>query len=102
MVGANLRRPSSHPLRLRPELFVMLDDRETSPPDTSVIAAGVSTELARAVTAPFVRHEAYGTRCSTVLMLEPSGAMFLAERRFDALGAMSGETTFELAAGKWA
>jgi uncharacterized protein with NRDE domain len=83
-------------------LFAMLKDPEPSPPDISVPSStGISPEFARALSAPFVLHPSYGTRCSTVLLLEPSGALRLAERRFDASGTMSGETTFELAAGEW-
>jgi uncharacterized protein with NRDE domain len=53
------------------------------------------------LSAPFVLHEDYGTRCSTVLLLEPTGAGYFAERRFNPEGWQTGETVFELAAGEW-
>jgi uncharacterized protein with NRDE domain len=53
------------------------------------------------LSSPFVHDPGYGTRCSTVLMLEASGACFLAERRFDAQGHALGETEFKLNAGEW-
>src|ERR1700733_3425565 len=52
--------------------------------------------------APFVHHPVYGTRCSTVVLLQHSGALYIAERRFDAGGESSGETEFTLNAGSWA
>jgi len=82
------------------ELFDMLNDREPAPDDAS-IPVGLTPELARALSAPFVLNPVYGTRCSTVLMLEASGAMNLIERRFDASGRLSGETIFELSAAEW-
>jgi uncharacterized protein with NRDE domain len=81
------------------ELFGLLGDRETateaSPP------SGLAPEWEKTLSAPFVIHPAYGTRSSTVLLLEPGGATVMAERRFDAAGAMSGETELHLNAGEW-
>ena len=53
------------------------------------------------LSAPFVVHPAYGTRCSTVLLLAADGAVRFAERRFDATGAALGETEFRLNASDW-
>ena len=50
------------------ELFAMLADRETAPPDT-VPAGDLSPEWARKLSAPFVLDPGYGTRCSTVLTI---------------------------------
>lgn len=85
-----------------PSLFAMLKDTQPSLPDSLVPApSAISPEFARALSAPFVLHSSYGTRCSTVMLLESTGAMQLAEQRFDASGATIGETAFELAAGEW-
>jgi len=46
-------------------------------------------------------HPEYGTRCSTVLLLEDTGGLYLAERRFDAAGEVSGESEFRLQPGEW-
>jgi uncharacterized protein with NRDE domain len=35
-------------------------------------------------------HDRYGTRCSTVLLIEHGGHASLLERRFDARGALTG------------
>ena len=80
----------------------MLDDRATAAAGEELPQTGISPEWERVLSSPFVVHPDYGTRCSTVLLLEPSGALYLAERRFDARGALSGETEFKLNAGEWA
>jgi uncharacterized protein with NRDE domain len=63
--------------------------------------SGLPREWQRALSAPFVLHPEYGTRCSTVLLLEPDGAFQLTERRFDPHGDPAGESTFALRAGEW-
>jgi uncharacterized protein with NRDE domain len=82
-------------------LFSLLDDRKTATPDEKLPQTGIAPEWERVLSAPFVLNPDYGTRCSTVLLLEPSGAAYLAERRFDPTGAQTGETEFALAAGQW-
>jgi uncharacterized protein with NRDE domain len=82
-------------------LFSLLDDRKTATPGEELPQTGITPEWERVLSAPFVLNPDYGTRCSTVLLLEPSGAAYLAERRFDPKGAQTGETEFTLAAGQW-
>jgi uncharacterized protein with NRDE domain len=82
-------------------LFDLLDDRATATADEELPQTGISPEWERVLSAPFVLHRDYGTRCSTVLLLEPSGAGYLAERRFDSSGQRTGETEFVLAPGRW-
>ncbi len=41
----------------------------------------------------FIRNEVYGTRCSTVVAVGHDGDGMMIERRYDANGAVSGETT---------
>jgi uncharacterized protein with NRDE domain len=76
---------------LTDDLFELLADREMSPPE-ALPAGGLSPELARRLSAPFVLDETYGTRCSTVLTISADGTLRIAERRFDASGDSSGET----------
>jgi uncharacterized protein with NRDE domain len=64
-----------------------------SPPDR-----GLPADLERALSAPFVRHERYGTRCSTVVLVEHAGRTLVHERRFDPAGAQSGATRIEFPA----
>jgi uncharacterized protein with NRDE domain len=81
------------------DLFTLLADRTPAlegPPQT-----GLSPEWEKTLSAPFVVHPTYGTRCSTVLLLEPTGRAVMAERSFDATGTPSGQTEFHLNAGEW-
>ncbi|MGH8288533.1 MAG: NRDE family protein [Steroidobacteraceae bacterium] len=81
------------------ELFALLGDRE--PAADGLPNTGLSPEWERTLSSPFVLHESYGTRCSTIVAIEPTGRCYLAERRFDASGACSGESAYRLAPGEW-
>jgi uncharacterized protein with NRDE domain len=72
-------------------LFDVLADAVPAddPPHTG---DGLPPDLERALSAPFVRHERYGTRCSTVVLAERDGRTVVHERRFDAAGAQTGAT----------
>ena len=83
------------------ELLVMLDDRTPSVTSDDAYPADLAPEWRRALSAPFVLHPLYGTRCSTAVLLGTSGALQLVERRFDPAGECSGETAFELDSGEW-
>jgi uncharacterized protein with NRDE domain len=82
-------------------LFSLLNDRATAAADEELPQTGITPEWERILSAPFVVHPDYGTRSSTVLLLEPSGAGYLAERRFDARGSQSGQSEFALNAGEF-
>jgi uncharacterized protein with NRDE domain len=84
------------------ELFGLLDDRTRVSDDAQLPHTGVTREWERVLSAPFVAHPDYGTRSSTVVLLEPAGGLYLAERRFDARGEATGETEFALNPGDWA
>lgn len=84
------------------ELFALLADRtQALEGDTPLPRGGLPPDWDRILSAPFVVHPTYGTRCSTVVLLEPGGALHLAERRFDAAGEPAGETDLQLNAGEW-
>src|SRR5207253_1628014 len=70
------------------ELFELLNDRTRVEDDAAVPAgrSGLPREWERILSAPFVLHPEYGTRCSTVLLEAPHGGLYLAERRFDSRG----------------
>lgn len=76
------------------ELLDLLTDREPAGPDAPA-ATGLPPELERALSAPFVRHERYGTRCSTLVRVEHGGRTIVHERRFDPSGAHCGSSRFE-------
>jgi len=84
------------------QLFALLNDRTPAPEGTLTAEGGLPREWQRALSAPFVLHPQYGTRCSTVVLLEGDGRLYLAERRFDAHGEPTGETEFRLNPGAWA
>lgn len=75
-------------------LFSMLSDR-TRTPDAQLPHTGLPLEWERAVSAPFIVNERYGTRCSNVLLVERNGRTVLHERRFDQEGMQTGVTRFE-------
>lgn len=79
-------------------LFALLLDRTPSP-GTPGLIEGLSPELARAISAPFIITENYGTRCSTVLLIEDSGRVDIYERRFDRRGIKVGEHHCEFQTG---
>lgn len=58
--------------------------------------AGPRADPASAQAPVFIRDGVYGTRCSTVLALAADGSGWIAERRFDATGALSGEERIAL------
>ena len=76
-------------------LFSMLEDRRTEPPE-SLAPSDLTPDWARKLSAPFVLDSSYGTRCSTVLTLSHDDSLEIAEHRFDAGGAPSGETEYAL------
>jgi uncharacterized protein with NRDE domain len=73
----------------------MLSDPEPVA-DAELVSTGLSLEWERALSAAFVRHENYGTRSSTVVSVRNDGSARIQERRFDAAGSATGETTLEL------
>lgn len=75
-------------------LAELLADRTPAPGDAPP-DRGLPPDLERALTAPFVRHAQYGTRCSTVVLAGHDGRTLVLERRFDAAGALSGVTRIE-------
>lgn len=76
------------------DLFAMLADREQATgPDLP--STGLPEDWERVVSAPFIVNERYGTRCSSVLLVERTGRTILQERRFDAAGIQSGNSRFE-------
>lgn len=83
------------------ELFALLGDRTPATDEEGLPSTGLAPDWERILSSPFVLHESYGTRCSTILAIEPSGGCCIAERRFDRTGACTGETQYRLAPGEW-
>lgn len=71
-------------------LFAALADR-TPAPDAALPETGVGLAQERFLSSPFILSPEYGTRCSTVLLVE-AGRIVFAERRFDPDGTVAGES----------
>jgi uncharacterized protein with NRDE domain len=82
-------------------LFEILADPTQAGVDETLPDTGVSREWEQLLSSPFISTEDYGTRCSTLVMVEKSGAVSLTERRFSSRGKPSGETEFDLGPGEW-
>jgi uncharacterized protein with NRDE domain len=82
-------------------LFDLLGDRATAALDEELPQTGIPLEWERVLSSPFVLHPDYGTRASTLVLLEASGAGYLAERRFDPQGTLQGEVEFTLSPQEW-
>jgi uncharacterized protein with NRDE domain len=89
------------PLPPTRELLAMLADRTPSVAGEDAYPADLAPEWRQALSAPFVLHPVYGTRCSTVVLLAADGGLHMSERRYDAAGECSGETEFTLDSGAW-
>jgi uncharacterized protein with NRDE domain len=76
------------------EIFAMLGDREPAPID-NLPSTGLPPDWERVVSSPFIANERYGTRCSSLLLVERTGRTVLHERRYDAAGVQSGTSRFE-------
>jgi len=74
-------------------LLAFLDDRAVAPeselPDTGV---GLDAERALSPLHVHIPERGYGTRCSTVLIIDAAGSGLLVERTHDRSGAMAFET----------
>lgn len=76
------------------ELFGIMDDRQTT--DENVHAEHLEASQARAITAPFIVSETYGTRSSTVYLRDRFGSAIFVERRFDNAGKELATQRFEI------
>ena len=74
-------------------LFRMLHDRGMAPVD-EIESDHLPFAKARAISAPFIVLPDYGTRSSSVVMLDGNGKWALSERRFSPDGERCGDATF--------
>lgn len=85
---SNLLRSPALPVD---SLLDLLLDRVVAE-DHELPGTGLSMEMERAASAMFITTPDYGTRCSTVLLLDHSGRGLIAERQFDPAGNATGTT----------
>ena len=89
-----LTRDASDVATLEPLLQALADT--TPAPDAALPNTGVGLALERMLSPPFVRSDTYGTRCSTVVLVE-RGQLLFVERRFGPDATVSGQTLQVLA-----
>lgn len=73
-------------------LFAALADETLLPPEPD------SEGPEQPFSPVFIRNPLYGTRCSTVVLMDRTGAGIITERRFDAAGAAAGSETIRFGA----
>ena len=79
------------------ELLRLMGDQQRAPAD-QVDTGRFDFETAYALTAPFIVLPNYGTRCTTVLLVDKNGKWHFVERRFGAGGEHAGETRISFVA----
>lgn len=67
---------------------------DSTPASVKELDETLPVELARAVSAPFIKTERYGTRCTSVALIGNDDRAYVAERRFDEQGRQTGEQQF--------
>jgi uncharacterized protein with NRDE domain len=83
------------------ELLSILADPTQATLDEELPKTRLTPEWEQLLSSPFIRNEQYGTRCSTLVLLEYSGAVELLERRFDPAGTTVSDTEFSLRPLDW-
>ena len=78
-------------------LFDILGDTAAAP-DADLPDTGVGIEMERVLSAAFIRTETYGTRASTVLMVDRRGRVSWSERSFDPAGRVTGSVSLDFRA----
>lgn len=74
-------------------LMRLMNDRVKAP--VSEVEKGrLDFDTAHAITAPFIVLPNYGTRCTTVALMDNDGKWRIIERRFDPAGQKTGESRF--------
>jgi uncharacterized protein with NRDE domain len=74
-------------------LLRLLKDREPGPIDEAE-SGPLDFSAMRAITAPFIVTPRYGTRCSTVMLVDTAHSWRVTERRFDAAGTAVGDSRY--------
>src|SRR3569833_4293168 len=82
-------------------VFAILADPTQAGVDEALPQTGLSRDWEQLLSSPFISNSDYGTRCSTVVMIDKEGGLRLNERRFGPQGIPLGETRFDLAPAEW-
>ncbi len=81
-------------------LLDLLADRQRVPP-AELTDTGLGAEWEEVLSAPFVLHPEYGTRCSTAVLIGHDDSLQFVERRFGPTGAVTGEEGWRLDRTDW-
>jgi uncharacterized protein with NRDE domain len=81
-------------------LMAVFADRHRAPAPHDP-SSGLSADWEQVLSSPFVLNAAYGTRCTTVLLLGHDGRTWISERRFDPQGEAVGQDEWRLNGGDW-
>lgn len=76
-------------------LFALLADR-TQPPDEALPDTGIGMEWERLLSTAFIQSQEYGTRCSTVVLVDRTGRAVFEEHSFAADGSFAAHRRHEL------
>jgi len=76
------------------QVFPILEDRSPAA-DEELPDTGVGQELERVLSAPFIHTQYYGTRSSTVLLIEHTGSVTFVERSFNPRDESQKEARYE-------
>jgi uncharacterized protein with NRDE domain len=90
-LGSLLSGAAADPI---PELFALLSDRNR-PTDALLPFTGIAPEWERLLSSAFIVSEDYGTRSSTVVLVDRDGGVVFVERTFGRGGALGLEARFE-------
>ena len=79
-------------------LDILRDDQTAA--DHELPQTGIGHAMERVLSSIFIRGDSYGTRCSSVVLIDDQGSVTFHERRYDRAARVNGETRieFELAA----
>jgi uncharacterized protein with NRDE domain len=94
--------PEAAPSQADEHLFGLLADRTRSLPEARAGARALPPDWVEVLSSPFVVHPLFGTRCSSLVMIGYDDSLHMQERRFDAQGAITGQSSFTLPPGEWA
>ncbi|HEY7482167.1 MAG TPA: NRDE family protein [Gemmatimonadales bacterium] len=84
---------NGEPPELTASLFALLGDR-TRPAVDLLPSTGVGLEWEQLLSSAFIVSESYGTRCSTVVLVQQDGRVVFIERSFGPGGVAAGEVHF--------
>jgi uncharacterized protein with NRDE domain len=79
------------------DLFSLLDDRDQEP--GLKISSRTGTEEERFYSPMFIAGKKYGTRCSTVILIDKEGNVFFSEREFSSEGEQTETVEYEFRVG---